>query len=226
MAGGGRGGTSHLKSEVGAGMGSSRRESMNVLEVADVLRWREKTRASWSACASYCGRSEADVRKACEAVLKGATLTAGPKAGPVQPTREDKIIAECGFGPRTLTQLQMAVTCRSAELRALVDALIASGQLESRRGRGGGTLVALPGGFPSLRSEPVVPRGKRKAVREPVLAALGAGLHLAAAIADRTGLSKPAVTVCLSKLAEVGLVTHRRIKGSRAFHYSLTEKPE
>lgn len=103
MAGGGRGGVSHLRSEVGAGMGSSRRESMNVLEVADVLRWREKTRASWSACASYCGRSEADVRKACEAVLKGATTGVIAVARPVEP-----VVAEAPAEPSPLRRVSKA----------------------------------------------------------------------------------------------------------------------
>lgn len=80
----GRGGAfGHLASEVGAGVGTSRREPMTAFEVADVLRWKERTRASWQATADYCGRNVEDVKRACGAVVR--SLTIQPEARPEPP---------------------------------------------------------------------------------------------------------------------------------------------
>lgn len=151
MAGGGRGGTSHLKSEVGAGMGSSRRESMNAHEVADVLAWREKTRASWSACAAYCGRAEVDVRKACEAVLKSAAvagmMAVSRVAAPVRITAEDaartpgerarvSLLAALKAGPMTRLELVEAAALSEPTVRRYVDQLVADGSVVRRPARG------------------------------------------------------------------------------------------
>lgn len=46
--------------------GVSRRDPMTVLEAAEVLNWKARTRSSWQAAAGYAGRCQHDVRMACD----------------------------------------------------------------------------------------------------------------------------------------------------------------
>lgn len=69
---------------LGEGLGQTRREKMTALEVAEVLRWMARTRASWQAAAGFAGRSQHDVRIACDPAY--AARFGG--AGPVTPKTE------------------------------------------------------------------------------------------------------------------------------------------
>jgi hypothetical protein len=109
----------HLNSQACLGMGTSRREPMDALEVRDVLLWKQRMRASWQACAAFCGRPEADVRRACEGLARAATI-ASPPLPPLPPPVEVKVVEVVSYRPvTTRTRLRAGLTPGSQADRVL-----------------------------------------------------------------------------------------------------------